>query len=66
MLDLGNKFLKANAFRAANGDRRMSFERNLNLAGNVSHLKSYERETPPTKSALLSPQVFIFFCSLRK
>ena len=56
MLELGNKFLKANALRAANGEGLMSFKRNLNLTENVCHLKSYERETLSIESVFNNPQ----------
>ena len=50
LVDYSNKFLKANALRAANRDAPMDFERSLNLAGNVCHQKGYEQEPPATRT----------------
>ena len=50
MVEYSNKYLKANALRAANKEPPMDFERSLNLAGNVCHQKGYEREPPASRS----------------
>ena len=51
MVEYSNKYLKANALRAANKDAAMDFERSMNLAGNVCHQKGYEREPPAARPA---------------
>ena len=49
MIEYSNKFLKANALRAANREAPMDFERSMNLARNVCHEKGFDREPPATK-----------------
>ena len=56
MIEYSNKLLKANALRAANKEAPMSFERSLNLAGNVCHAKGYEREPPAARSLTQNQQ----------
>ena len=56
MVEFSNKFLKANALRAANKEPPMDFSRGLNLAGNVCHQHGYEREPPATKSVTFNQQ----------
>ena len=50
MIEYSNKFLKANASRAANKEPPMDFERSLNLAKNICHQRGFEREPPASRS----------------
>ena len=54
MVDYSNKFLKANALRAANKEPPMDFSRSMNLAGNVCHQRGFEREPPAARSLQLT------------
>ena len=49
MIEWANRFLQANATRAANGEGPMSFERAYNLAGTVCQEHDYGKEPPAGK-----------------
>jgi hypothetical protein len=49
MIEWANRFLQANASRAANGEGAMSYERAYNLAGSVCKDNRFSKEAPATK-----------------